>query len=343
MSQNGTNEEVLDFLKTENLQRIDLEMIAFRMQDSAFFRAVTSLLAARHVYHPTLWSYAVRHNVPEQIQVYLEHANDFVAQCGTYLQSPLLKIDPVARYAYQHLDYRPLVNARAHRLGQRREIVNDRLLQQYRSLLAILCCQRELNDDQLMAVTYYMLLQDRVEEALAFFGRVNPDRLPTRLQYDYFTAYLDFFSPIPSWPAPIVQRYANYPVDRWRKAFARRSASNWPRFRASRTAVVESGRSATDADQPGRDGSELRIPGGSEEDHRPLPEPDVGPDQLLHHGHRTAVQPQSVCAAVHRPVLDDPAESHGDRRVAGGRQIAEVELPARCSTATCWWRSRVRA
>ena len=57
VSQNGTNEEVLDFLKTENLQRIDLEMIAFRMQDSAFFRAVTSLLAARHVYHPTLWSY----------------------------------------------------------------------------------------------------------------------------------------------------------------------------------------------------------------------------------------------------------------------------------------------
>ena len=38
VSQNGTNEEVLDFLKTENLQRIDLEMIAFRMQDGAFFR-----------------------------------------------------------------------------------------------------------------------------------------------------------------------------------------------------------------------------------------------------------------------------------------------------------------
>ncbi|MHB8865606.1 MAG: hypothetical protein ACYC6N_24785, partial [Pirellulaceae bacterium] len=219
VSQNGTDEEVLDFLKAENLQRIDLEMIAFRMQDSEFFRAVTGLLASRHVFHPTLWSYAIRHNVPEQIQVYLEHANDFVAQCGAYLNSPLLKIDPVARYTYQHLDYRPLVNARAHRLGQRREIVNDRLLQQYRSLLAILCYQRELNDDQLMAVTYYMLLQDRVEEALSFFGRVSPDRLPVRLQYDYFTAYLDFFNANPQQAGAIVQRYADYPVDRWRDAF----------------------------------------------------------------------------------------------------------------------------
>ena len=219
VSQEGSNEEVLEFLKTENLQRIDLEMIAFRMQDKQFFRSVTNLLAARHVYHPTLWSYSIQHNVPEQVQVYLEHANEFVAQCGTYLNSPLLKIDPVARYTYQHLDYRPLVNARAHRLGQRREIVNNRLLQQYRSLLAILCYQRELNDDQLMAVTYYMLLQDRVEEALGFFRRVNPDRLPTRLQHDYFTAYLDFYSPDPQQAGAIVQRYADYPVDRWREAF----------------------------------------------------------------------------------------------------------------------------
>lgn len=220
VSQNGTSEEVLDFLQTENLQRIDLERIAFRMHDSAFFHAVTSLLAARHVYHPTLWSYAFHHNAPEQIRVYLEHADAFVAQCGASLHSPLLTIDPVARHAYQHLDYRPFVNARAHRLGDRREIVNDRLLQQYRALLAILCYQRELTDDQLMEVTYYLLLQDRIDEALGYFSRVNPDRLVTRLQYDYFTAYLDFFTPDPQRAGAIVERYADYPVDRWREAFA---------------------------------------------------------------------------------------------------------------------------
>lgn len=220
LSQNGTNEEVLTYLQNENLQRIDLEQIAFRMQDPDFFRAVTKTLAARHIYHPTLWSYAIRHNVPEQIQVFLEHLPEFVAQCGPALQSPLLTIDPVARHSYQHLEYRPLVNARAHRLGARREIVNDRLLQQYRSFLAILSCQRELTDEQLLAVTYYLLLQDRVEEALNCFGRVRPEQLAERLQYDYFTAYLDFFTADPQQAGAIVARYAEYPVDRWRQAFA---------------------------------------------------------------------------------------------------------------------------
>jgi hypothetical protein len=219
VSQNGSDEEVLDFLKTENLQRIDLGMIAFRMQEASFFQAATKLLAERQVYHPTLWSYAVKHDAPPQIQVFLQYTNEFVNQCGPSLDSPLLKIDPVARNLHQHLDYRPLVNARAHQLGQRREIVNDRLLQQYRSLLTILSYQRELNDDQLMAVTYYLLIQDRIEEALQFFHRVNPDRLPTRLQYDYFTAYLDFYSQDPQLAGPIVERYADYPVDRWREAF----------------------------------------------------------------------------------------------------------------------------
>jgi len=78
VSQNGTNEEVLDFLKTENLQRIDLEMIAFRMQDSAFFRAsqvcwprgTSTIRRCGHTRSSIMW--------PEQVQVYLEHANDFV-------------------------------------------------------------------------------------------------------------------------------------------------------------------------------------------------------------------------------------------------------------------------
>ena len=87
-------------------------------------------------------------------------------------------------------------------------------------LLNILSYQKELSDDQLMAVTYYMLLQDRIEEALSFFGRVDPDNLPTRLQYDYFSAYLDFFSDEPQLAGPIAARKPRYRDDRWRNAFS---------------------------------------------------------------------------------------------------------------------------
>jgi len=42
-----------------------------------------------------------------------------------------LTVDPVARHQYEHLEYKPLVNARAHSLGQHRQIVNGRLNEQY--------------------------------------------------------------------------------------------------------------------------------------------------------------------------------------------------------------------
>ena len=62
---------------------------------------------------------------------FLRHADGFVQQCGSLLQSPLLTIDPVERKTYEHMEYRPLVNPRAHQVGKRRQILNDRFHAQY--------------------------------------------------------------------------------------------------------------------------------------------------------------------------------------------------------------------
>jgi hypothetical protein len=150
----------------------------------------------------------------------LQHSDPFVAQCGSYIDSPLLTIDPVARKSYQHMDYRPLVNARAHQLGRRRQILNDRFSAQYNALLKVLSYRRDMDDDELMSLTYYMLLQDRVEEAMSLIARVNPGRLDTHLQYDYFTAYVNFYSHDQQLAHDIAERYDDYPVDAWRNAFA---------------------------------------------------------------------------------------------------------------------------
>lgn len=49
-----------------------------------------------------------------------------------------MTVDPVARHAHEHLEYRPLVNARAHALGSRRQIVNGPLHDQYHRVLKTL-------------------------------------------------------------------------------------------------------------------------------------------------------------------------------------------------------------
>jgi hypothetical protein len=220
ISQNGTPEEVLAYLNRENVHGLDLSKIAFRMRDKAFFAGTLQLLRERHAYNHVLWSYAIHHNAVEPAREFLAHADQIVNECGGPISSPLLTIDPVARHHYEHLEYKPLVNARAHSLGQRRQIVNDRFHEQYHRFLKMIGYRPQLSDDDLLTVTYYLLLQDRIEEAMATFGAVHPEKITTRMQYDYCSAYLDFYGDDPLKARAMAMKYVNHPVDRWRNAFA---------------------------------------------------------------------------------------------------------------------------
>jgi hypothetical protein len=219
ISQNGSDEEVVAFLKDNNLGRLQLDKVAWRMNDRKMFDAVTSLLSARHVYDMTIWSYAIKHNEPDLINQYLPYRDEFVAQCGPWLASPLLTIQPVIRKTYQHMEYWPLVNARAHLFGPKRQILVGQFFQQYHRLLDILRYKDSLDDQDRMDLTCYLLLQDRVAEAVAMFAQVDPAKLPERIQHDYFTAYLDFYNDKPSKAREIAANYAKHPVERWRELF----------------------------------------------------------------------------------------------------------------------------
>ena len=55
VSQEGTDEQVLAYLDTHNIESLDLDLIAWQMKDREMFRAVTERLTARHRFHPLLW------------------------------------------------------------------------------------------------------------------------------------------------------------------------------------------------------------------------------------------------------------------------------------------------
>ncbi|MDT8389727.1 MAG: hypothetical protein RRC34_04360 [Lentisphaeria bacterium] len=219
ISQNGSLEEVVAFLNTHNLGRLDLGLVAFRMKDKGAFDTILDLLAKRLTYHDTLWSYAVYHNQPETIRQYLPHT-PFADQCGRIFASPLLTVEPVPRHHYQHKEYWPLVNARACQLGERRKILNEQFHGQYEAFMKTLTYRAALTSADRMAVIVYLLLQDRVGEALEQFAKVKPDELETRMPYDYLAAYLSFYRAAPREGAAIAKRYADYPVKRWRDMFA---------------------------------------------------------------------------------------------------------------------------
>jgi hypothetical protein len=219
VSQNAGAAELWAFLEGANLQALDLTRLAWRLRDPAFFREALEWFGGRHVFVPEVWSFGLLHGDAASAREYLMQRDDFVARCGPALDSPLLSIDPVERRLCEHVEFEPLVNARAHPLGGRRTIANAGFAAQYARLMQVLAFRPRLDDQDWLSVTYCMLLQDRVDEALSAFAKVDPERLPMRLQHDLFSAYLAFFGPEPGRARPIAQAHRDHPLPNWRARF----------------------------------------------------------------------------------------------------------------------------
>lgn len=246
VSQHAEADAVLAFLDTHNVHSLDLSRIAWRLHDAAFFDSVITRLTARHCFRPDVWSYGLLHNHLPAIREWLAQQDAFLATCGPVLESTLVTIDPVERRSWQFLEYMPFVNARAHPLGGTRAILNDRLRAQYDALLNILSFRQEPDTDDRMSVLYYLALQDRIGEALEWFGKINPGDLPGRIQYDYFHAWLSFFTGDTDTARGLAGRYANHPVRHWREKFAAVAAH----------LAEATGAAPADARQDDRDGAQ---------------------------------------------------------------------------------------
>ena len=225
ISQNGTDPEVLDYLRSNNLDRTDLNQIAFRLKreneggsGKDFYDQLIKEMESRFHYHSTLWSYSFYHQDLERFRPHLAKSG-FANQCGKWIQSPLLRLDPVDRRWYEQLEYSPLVHARAHRLGKDRRILNDRLREQYLKLLEILKYKPTLEPDDHLMLAHYLLAQDRIEKGLDHFSQVDRDQIQEKLQYDYLAVNAAFYKLELGTARKIAKRYQDYPVDRWKKLF----------------------------------------------------------------------------------------------------------------------------
>ena len=219
VSQFAKADEVLAFMDKANLHLLDLDKIAWRCKDKAFFSKVIPLLSTRHVYAPTLWSYSIQHNDTAALSQWLLHQEAFLQTSVRVLNCKLVTLDPVKHYAYEHLEYSPLVNARAHLLGTNRVILNDHFLSQYRVFLDILAHQPKLGAEEQLAVTYYLLLQDRVEEALAWFATVDQTKVAEQLQLAYLQCVLAFYQEDTATARKIAAAHTKESVPRWRDKF----------------------------------------------------------------------------------------------------------------------------
>ena len=215
----GTSDEVLEYLKTHNLAKLSLDAISWRMTDKSFFDRCLSMLTESGIYEPSLWAYALKHGDANRIREFLSNHEAIVAAVLPLFASDLLQVDADSRRQYEHLDFRPLVLARTYSLGGRSQLLNDGLQIQYEALLKKLAYEATPSNNDRLGYVYYLLCQNRIDEALALFEKIEPATLETKLQYDYMATYLSFFQRDWDRAGGIAMQYREYPHPRWRDLF----------------------------------------------------------------------------------------------------------------------------
>ncbi len=219
VSQYGTESDVFTFLDQNNLEAFDLSRVAWRCRQSLnFYQKLIAFMRSHHVRNDAISSYALLHNDAATLREWLKYHNEFL--CGPYLASSLLTLDPIERRSYEQLEYSPLINQRAHRVGSEWRIANPAVLEKYTNLLEILAHKPQLDAMDNLSVAYFLFLQDRVEEALTRFKSIDASKLPTKIQHDYFQCYAAFYEGDLAAARGLAAKYADHPVPRWKLLFA---------------------------------------------------------------------------------------------------------------------------
>jgi len=129
---------------------------------------------------------------------------------------------------FNFLDYYPLVNARALRMGgmssspeSKQWILNENLRATYKKFVFFLVAKKYWNAHDRMMFVNYLLMQERVTEAVSEFRKIadlSDIYGEAQLQHDYIKAYLDFYecgrvgSLDFAHAREVVARYKAYPV-----------------------------------------------------------------------------------------------------------------------------------
>lgn len=123
-------------------------------------------------------------------------------------------------------DYNPLINPRAHSVGAHKtgQILNQSLKGTYDEFLKYLAWKKVLDCEDMTILISYLLLQDRLDEALDYFSKMKCDteKLGSlKVQYDYLHAYLSLYNEKGDYTVTksICMNYLAYPVIFWRNMF----------------------------------------------------------------------------------------------------------------------------
>lgn len=225
----GTKEQILDFLRNKNVlsseKGFSFDKIMFLMTEKDFWLKVIKIFRQREIFVDKVWAESMRHLDPEALGEYLVSKNQLRLQ-GSFTSS-LLGNSKKYRMDYKLLEYNPMINSRAHQVGQenvRNRILNKTFRETYDNFLQLMAYKKEVSFEEKMIFIYYLQLQDRIPEAIKLFKTLKINNLEgsLKIQHDYLSAYFDIFTGAENKynvARTIIREYDNNPVSHWKMMF----------------------------------------------------------------------------------------------------------------------------
>ena len=225
----GDKNNIYNYFENDACLPEDVSLVLWLAKDKEFFNKLIGILRNRGIFNSIFWGYGFMHYDIEAIKEYLNDQYSIKEELGEGFSSSLITNDEIYEPFYTpHLDYAPLFNARVHPLGKREShIDNEQFKETYQKFIIQLMGMDKINARNLLRLTYYLILQERIDEAFKIFKKIDPkdvigdEHKSEKLQYDYINAYIDFCLGYPKFEiaTEVCTKYKNFPLLNWREKF----------------------------------------------------------------------------------------------------------------------------
>ena len=177
----GNKKEILEYIKKcEVIRENDLDKIYWMLKDKDFYNQLINILKDKYIYDNNVWEYSSNLEDIDSLQEYLLNKREkrIFKFIGNEFDYKYLKIDKTNNaHILNHLDYYPILNNRAFRLPKSKSILNVQLRDTYEDYISYLITLPKINDYEYMRLCYYLILQQRIKEALIIYNKIDKKML----------------------------------------------------------------------------------------------------------------------------------------------------------------------
>lgn len=232
VSQKASAEEALEWLATKPLDGIDLDRIGWRMKDPAFAKKLLAVLEKRGAYSENLW---LAGTIGKEWHASFDPARfrqavarksalrKLAPALGPALASPLADIEPEESGIFEHREYWPMINARAHVRPGAGFTANKSFAAEWRAFLDVLAAKKAPSPRDRLLAAVFLAGQDRMREAERQFAEAKAGGGAdgeTAMQRDYMEMFFAFARGDLDAARPLAAKHAKCASPVWRGRFA---------------------------------------------------------------------------------------------------------------------------